>query len=66
MNRSSWGLDGAQSPALKVNKQEDGTFKAEYVGQTGQVVGPAVATSESNAINLAKQAYQKAVEQGKL
>lgn len=66
MNRSANAVDGALATSIKVTKQEDGTYSATPVGKTGQVVGPSVATSETTAINLCKQALQKAVAEGKL
>lgn len=66
MNRSSNACDGPLSTSIKVTKQEDGTYAASAVGAVGQTVAPVVATSECNAINLLRQALQKAAGEGKI
>jgi hypothetical protein len=66
MNRSSNAVDGPLSTSIKTTKQEDGSYKAEAVGKTGEVVGPTVARSEFSAVSQLKQNLQKAVAEGKL
>lgn len=66
MNRSSNAIDGALASSIKVNKQEDGSYKAQALGSVGQAVEATVGRSESEAVNLLKQSIQKAVASGKL
>ena len=64
MNRSDWVRDGMVFSDMTVNKQPDGSYHAKF--PTAPQVGTAIGRDESEAVNLAKQAYQQAHVQGKL
>lgn len=66
MNRSSNAASGPINTTIRVSKQDDGTFVAQPIGQTGTIVGPVAGRSESEAMNLCKQALQKAAADGKI
>lgn len=66
MNRSTNAIDGPLNATIKISKQEDGTFVAQPIGKTGDIVGPIAGRSESEATNLCKQALQRAAGEGKI
>lgn len=66
MNRSNDAATGPINTTIKVTKQEDGTFVAQPIGNTGKIVGPVAGRSECEAMNLCKQKLQNAAAEGKI
>lgn len=62
MLRSDWDHDGVIHSNMEVHRQSDGQFKAHF--PNAPQVPPAIGRSENEAINLAKQAMEKAHETG--